>query len=252
MEHAAGARPPAARFCRITRFAQFHALGETANRAGNRKSHATVIWEARDRREVSARPSSRIGSREGWGATLRERGGMTSKLVGVRQICNSQRKDKGMAKNTIFLWYDKDAEAAARFYAETFPNSAVRAVHRAPSDYPAGKAGDVLTVEFTVAGVSCIGLNGGPTFKHNESFSFQIATDDQRETDRYWNAIVRNGGQESQCGWCKDKWGVSWQITPRVLTEALAAGGDEAKRAFVAMMGMKKIDVSAIEAARRG
>ena len=130
-----------------------------------------------------------------------------------------------MAKNTICLWYDKDAEAAARFYAATFPDSAVGAVHRAPSDYPSGKQGDVLTVEFTVAGVACLGLNGGPMFKHNEAFSFQIATDDQEETDRYWNAIVGNGGQESACGWCKDKWGVSWQITPRVLTEALAAGG---------------------------
>jgi predicted 3-demethylubiquinone-9 3-methyltransferase (glyoxalase superfamily) len=157
-----------------------------------------------------------------------------------------------MAKNTICLWYDKDAEAAARFYAETFPNSAVSAVQRAPGDYPCGKEGDVLTVEFTVAGVPCLGLNGGPAFKHNEAFSFQIATDDQQETDRYWNAIVGNGGQESACGWCKDKWGISWQITPRVLTEALAAGGAEAKRAFGAMMGMKKIDVAAIKAARRG
>jgi predicted 3-demethylubiquinone-9 3-methyltransferase (glyoxalase superfamily) len=157
-----------------------------------------------------------------------------------------------MAKNTICLWYDKDAEAAARFYAETFPDSAVGAVHRAPSDYPSGKKGDVLMVEFTVAGVPCLGLNGGPAFKHSEAFSFQIATDDQHETDRYWNAIVGNGGQESACGWCKDKWGVNWQITPRVLTEAMAAGGDEAKRAFEAMMGMKKIDVAAIEAARRG
>jgi predicted 3-demethylubiquinone-9 3-methyltransferase (glyoxalase superfamily) len=157
-----------------------------------------------------------------------------------------------MAKNTICLWYDKDAEAAARFYAETFPDSAVEAVHRAPSDYPSGKAGDVLTVAFTVAGIPCIGLNGGPRFKHNESFSFQIATDDQEETDRYWNAIVGNGGEESQCGWCKDKWGISWQITPRVLTEAMARGGPEAKRAFEAMMGMKKIDVATITAARRG
>jgi predicted 3-demethylubiquinone-9 3-methyltransferase (glyoxalase superfamily) len=157
-----------------------------------------------------------------------------------------------MAKNTICLWYDKDAEAAARFYAETFPDSAVHAVHRAPGDYPSGKAGDVLTVEFTVAGVPCLGLNGGPVFKHNEAFSFQIATDDQQETDRYWNAIVGNGGQESECGWCKDKWGLSWQITPRVLTEALAVGGAEAKRAFDAMMTMRKIDVAAIEAARRG
>ena len=157
-----------------------------------------------------------------------------------------------MAKNTICLWYDKDAEAAARFYAETFPESAVGAIHHAPGDYPSGKAGDVLVVEFTIAGIPCIGFNGGPTFKINEAFSFQIATDDQQETDRYWNAIVGNGGQESACGWCKDRWGVSWQITPRVLTEALAAGGDEAKRAFGAMMGMKKIDVAAIKAARRG
>jgi predicted 3-demethylubiquinone-9 3-methyltransferase (glyoxalase superfamily) len=157
-----------------------------------------------------------------------------------------------IAKNTICLWYDNDAEAAARFYAKTFPDSSVSAVHRAPSDYPSGKAGDVLTVEFTVAGIPCLGLNGGPAFKHNEAFSFQIATDDQQETDRYWNAIVGNGGQESACGWCKDKWGVFWQITPRVLTEAVAAGGDEAKRAFEAMMDMRKIDVAAIEAARRG
>ena len=157
-----------------------------------------------------------------------------------------------MAKNTICVWYDKDAEAAARFYAATFPDSAVTAVHRAPSDYPSGTKGDVLTVEFTVAGVPCLGLNGGPVFKHTEAFSFQIATDDQRETDRYWNALVGNGGQESECGWCKDRWGISWQITPRVLTEALAIGGDEARRAFEAMMKMKKIDVAAIEAARRG
>jgi predicted 3-demethylubiquinone-9 3-methyltransferase (glyoxalase superfamily) len=157
-----------------------------------------------------------------------------------------------MSKNTICLWYDKDAEAAARFYAATFPDSTVGAVHHAPSDYPGGKEGDVLTVEFTVADVRCIGLNGGPVFQHNEALSFQIATEDQEETDRYWNAIVGNGGQESQCGWCKDKWGISWQITPRVLTGALVAGGDEAKRAFDAMMGMKKIDIAAIEAARRG
>ncbi|QCN97733.1 VOC family protein (plasmid) [Azospirillum argentinense] len=156
------------------------------------------------------------------------------------------------AKNTICLWYDKDAEDAARFYATVFPDSSVGAVHRAPGDYPSGKAGDVLTVQFTVAGIPCLGLNGGPTFQHNEAFSFQIATDDQEETDRYWNAIVGNGGQESACGWCKDRWGVSWQITPRVLTEALAAGGEEARRAFEAMMGMTKIDVAAIEAARRG
>jgi predicted 3-demethylubiquinone-9 3-methyltransferase (glyoxalase superfamily) len=156
------------------------------------------------------------------------------------------------AKNTICIWYDKDAEAAARFYAATFPDSVVHGVHKAPSDYPSGKAGDVITVEFTVVGVPCLGLNGGPMFKHSEAFSFQIATDDQDETDRYWNAIVGSGGQESACGWCKDKWGISWQITPRVLTEALAVGGAEGKRAFEAMMTMKKIDVAAIKAARRG
>ena len=156
------------------------------------------------------------------------------------------------AKNTICIWYDKDAEAAARFYAETFPDSSVERGPPCAQRLPAGKAGDVLTVEFTVLGIPCIGLNGGPAFKQSEAFSFQIATDDQEETDRYWNAIVGNGGQESACGWCKDKWGVSWQITPRVLTEAMAAGGDEARRAFEAMMTMKKIDVAAIEAARRG
>ena len=157
-----------------------------------------------------------------------------------------------VAKNTICIWYDKDAEAAARFYAETFPDSSVEGVYRAPSDFPSGKAGDVLTVQFTVLGIPCLGLNGGPMFKHSEAFSFQVATDDQEETDRYWNAIVGNGGQESACGWCKDRWGINWQITPRVLTEALAAGGDQAKRAFEAMMLMRKIDVAAIEAARRG
>ncbi len=156
------------------------------------------------------------------------------------------------AKNTICLWFDKDAQEAARFYAATFPDSHVTAVHKAPGDYPAGKTGDVLMVEFTVLGIPCLGLNGGPDHKHNEAFSFQIATDDQEETDRYWNAIVGNDGQESQCGWCKDRWGLSWQITPRVLTEALAAGGGEAKRAFESMMPMTKIDVATIEAARRG
>ena len=156
-----------------------------------------------------------------------------------------------MSKNTICLWYDKDAEEAAHFYAGVFPDSSVDAVHRAPGDYPSGKAGDVLTVEFTVLGIPCLGLNGGPAFKHSEAFSFQIRTEDQVETDRYWNAIVGNGGQESECGWCKDRWGLNWQITPGVLTDALAAGGDEASRAFVAMMTMKKIDVAAIEAARQ-
>jgi predicted 3-demethylubiquinone-9 3-methyltransferase (glyoxalase superfamily) len=169
-----------------------------------------------------------------------------------RQLATIPAKEHMMAKNTICVWYDRDAEAAARFYAGVFPDSSVGAVHRAPSDFPAGKKGDVLIVEFTVAGVSCIGLNGGPQFQHSEAFSFQIATGDQQETDRYWNAIVSNGGQESACGWCKDKWGISWQITPRVLTEALAAGGDEAKRAFDAMMDMTKIDIAAIEAAIAG
>lgn len=155
-------------------------------------------------------------------------------------------------KNTICLMYDKDAEEAARFYAKTFPNSSVGAIQRAPGDYPSGHAGDVLTVEFTVLGTPCIGVNGGTYFKHSEAFSFQVATEDQAETDKYWNAIVGNGGKESQCGWCTDKWGLSWQITPRTLTEAMANGGDEAKRAFAAMMQMKKIDVAAIDAARRG
>ena len=156
-------------------------------------------------------------------------------------------------KNTICLWFDKDAQDAARFYAATFPNSEVTAVHKAPGDYPSGKAGDVLTVEFTVLGIPCLGLNGGPAFKHSEAFSFQIATDDQKETDRYWNAIVDDGGQESACGWCKDKWGLSWQITPRALTDAITdPDRAAAKRAFDAMMQMGKIDIAAIEAARRG
>jgi len=157
------------------------------------------------------------------------------------------------AKNTICLWYDKDAEEAANFYAATFPDSEVTAVHKAPGDYPSGKEGDVLTVEFTVMGVACLGLNGGPEFKHSEAFSFQIATEDQEETDRYWNAIVDNGGAESQCGWCKDKWGLSWQITPRVLIQGTTDPDPEvAKRVFEAMMPMKKIDIAAIEAARLG
>jgi len=157
-----------------------------------------------------------------------------------------------MNKNTICLWYEKDAEAAARFYAEVFPDSSVGNVQYAPSDFPSGKKGDPLTVAFTVMGIPCVGLNGGPAFKQSEAFSFQILTEDQAETDRYWNAIVGNGGQESMCGWCKDRWGVSWQITPRTLIEAMSMGGAEAKRAFDAMMDMKKIDVAKIEAARRG
>ena len=157
------------------------------------------------------------------------------------------------AKNTVCLWYDKDAESAAHFYAKTFPNSSVGAVHRAPADNPSGKEGDILTVEFTVMGIPCIGLNGGPNVEHNWAFSFQVATEDQAETDRYWNAIVDNGGQESQCGWCKDKWGINWQITPLALTNAFT-GTDRAaaKRAFDAMMDMQKIDIAAIEAAVRG
>ena len=158
-----------------------------------------------------------------------------------------------IAKNTICLWYERDAEEAARFYAQTFPNSVVGATHRAPGDNPSGKQGDVLTVEFSVMGIPCIGLNGGPVFKHNEAFSFQVLTEDQAETDRYWNAIVNNGGQESQCGWCKDKWGISWQITPRVMIEAYTSSdAAAAKRAFDAMMKMKKIDIATIEAAVRG
>lgn len=156
------------------------------------------------------------------------------------------------AKNTICLWYNGDAEDAAHFYASVFPDSHVGAVHRSPMDNPGNKAGDVMIVEFTVCGVPCIGLNGGPIFPHTEAFSFQIATDTQEETDRYWDAIVGNGGAESACGWCKDKWGVNWQITPRVLTDALAAGGKVAERAFGAMMHMQKIDHAAIEAAVAG
>ena len=155
-----------------------------------------------------------------------------------------------ISKNTICLWYDGTALEAATFYAETFPDSVVRAVHRAPGDYPAGKQGDVLTVEFTLMGIPCLGLNGGPAFSHTEAFSFQVATDDQAETDRLWNAIVGNGGQPSECGWCKDRWGVSWQITPRALSAAIASPDQvAAKRAFEAMMGMNKIDIAAIEAA---
>jgi len=157
------------------------------------------------------------------------------------------------AKNTICLWFDRDAEDAARFYASTFPDSSVTAVHRAPGDFPSGKQGDVLTVEFTVLGIPCVGLNGGPVFKHSEAFSFQVSTDDQAETDRYWDAIVGNGGEESACGWCRDRWGVSWQITPAALIRAITDPDPAAaKRSFDAMMQMSKIDIAAIEAARRG
>jgi predicted 3-demethylubiquinone-9 3-methyltransferase (glyoxalase superfamily) len=158
------------------------------------------------------------------------------------------------ARNTVCLWFDGTAEQAARFYAETFPDTQVTAVHRAPGDNPGGgKEGDVLVVAFSVMGIPCIGLNGGPAFRHSEAFSFQVATDDQAETDRYWNAIVGNGGEESACGWCRDRWGVSWQITPRILTEAIAdPDRAAAKRVYEAMMTMRKIDVAAIEAARKG
>ena len=157
-----------------------------------------------------------------------------------------------MAKNIICLWYEHAAEEAATFYAATFPDTHITGVHRAPGDYPDGKKGDALVVEFSVMGIPCIGLNGGPRFKHSEAFSFQVATDDQAETNRYWDALTTNGGEESQCGWCRDKWGISWQITPKALTEAMSAGGEVAGRAFAAMMPMKKIDVAAIEAAVRG
>jgi predicted 3-demethylubiquinone-9 3-methyltransferase (glyoxalase superfamily) len=158
-----------------------------------------------------------------------------------------------MTKNVICVWYNGDAEEAARFYARTFPDSAVTAVHHAPGDYPDGKQGQVLMVEFTVVGVACLGLNGGPAFKHSEAFSFQIITEDQAETDRYWNAIVDNGGAERECGWCRDRWGLFWQITPRALMEATTSPDKAAaKRAFEAMMGMMKIDIAKIEAARRG
>jgi predicted 3-demethylubiquinone-9 3-methyltransferase (glyoxalase superfamily) len=153
---------------------------------------------------------------------------------------------------TMCLWFDREAEAAANFYAATFPDTEVTAVHRSPVDNPGNRAGDVLLVEFRLFGLPCIGLNGGPAFPHTEAFSFQVATDTQEETDRYWNAIIGNGGQESDCGWCKDRWGVNWQITPRVLTDAIAAGGEEARRAFTAMMTMRKIDIATIAAARRG
>jgi predicted 3-demethylubiquinone-9 3-methyltransferase (glyoxalase superfamily) len=156
-------------------------------------------------------------------------------------------------KNTICLWFNGDAEEAAQFYAKTFPDSAVGKIYRAPADYPAGKEGDVILVEFTVMRIPCTGLNGGPAFKHSEAFSFQVVTDDQAETDRLWNAIISSGGEESECGWCRDKWGLSWQITPRVLMDALGnPDRAAAKRAFLAMMHMRKIDVAAIEAAVRG
>ncbi|WP_299653349.1 VOC family protein [uncultured Jannaschia sp.] len=157
-----------------------------------------------------------------------------------------------IARNTVCLWYDGGAEAAARFYVATFPESSVDAIVPAPADFPGGRAGDTIVVRFTVLGIPCIGLNGGAVFPQSEAFSFQVTTDDQAETDRYWDAIVGDGGRESECGWCKDRWGVSWQITPRTLSEALEAGGDEAQRAFEAMLTMRRIDVAAIDAARRG
>ena len=157
-----------------------------------------------------------------------------------------------LAKVTLCLWFDGDAEEAANFYAATFPDSSVGSVMRAPGDYPSGKQGDALTVMFTVLGIDCMGLNGGPGRPHSEAFSFQVSTDSQEETDRYWDAIVGNGGAESECGWCKDKWGLSWQITPKALTDGMLAGGEVSKRVFAAMMTMQKIDIAAIEAARKG
>lgn len=158
-----------------------------------------------------------------------------------------------IAKNTVCLWFNGEAEAAAQFYAQTFPDSSVDAVHLAPGDYPAGQAGQVITVQFTVMGIPCLGLNGGPAFSHDEAFSFQVATEDQAETDRYWHAIISNGGQASACGWCKDKWGISWQITPRPLTEGICdPDRAAAQRVFAAMMTMSKIDIAKIEAARLG
>ena len=186
----------------------------------------------------------------GFGSTLR-----MSLDRRVLHVVSPERTFTGMGAHSFHpsRWYDGTAEEAARFYAQTFPDSAVTAVHRAPCDYPDGKEGLVLTVEFTVLGVACLGLNGGPAFRHSEAFSFQIVTEDQAETDRYWNAIVGNGGAESACGWCQDKWGLCWQITPRVLLEATTdSDRAAAKRAFEAMMKMKKIDIATIEAARRG
>jgi predicted 3-demethylubiquinone-9 3-methyltransferase (glyoxalase superfamily) len=177
---------------------------------------------------------------------------IAEKLIPGAGAPTTNEERQTMAKNVICLWYNGTAEDAAGFYARTFPNSAVTAVHHAPGDYPAGKQGQVLTVEFTVLGIPCLGLNGGPAFKHSEAFSFQVITEDQAETDRYWNAIVGNGGAESACGWCKDRWGLSWQITPRALLEATTSQDQAAaKRAFEAMMGMKKIDIAAIEAATK-
>ena len=178
---------------------------------------------------------------------------MPSSCSGGHTVSGERRERSVNQKNTICLWYERDALGAAQFYAATFPESSVGEVMRAPSDYPDGREGDVLTVAFTVAGVRCIGLNGGPAFRHTEAFSFQISTDDQEETDRLWNAIVGNGGEESQCGWCKDRWGVSWQITPRALTEGMADPDPAvAKRVFEAMMEMGKIDIATLERARLG
>lgn len=157
-----------------------------------------------------------------------------------------------MVKNRICLWYDNDAEEAARFYAQTFPDTTVDEVVAAPSDYPDGKQGDTIVVNFTVMGIPCMGLNGGDTFKHSEAFSFQVQTEDQEETDRYWDAIVGNGGEESNCGWCKDKWGISWQITPKYLNDCMSQGNEVAKRAFESMMTMNKIDIAQLEAAVKG
>ena len=212
---------------------------------------ARVELALRDRIDIASAVAGARNTRRYDGDALRARWHPASRSA-VRVLVNDGRMDM-VSKNTICLWYDGTALDAARFYAATFADSAVTAIHRAPGDYPAGKQGDVLTVEFTVMGIPCLGLNGGPIFKHSEAFSFQVATDDQAETDRLWNAIISNGGQESACGWCKDPWGLCWQITPRALTAAITDPDPAAaKRAFEAMMQMRKIDIAAIEAAQRG
>ncbi|MGB7324594.1 MAG: VOC family protein [Rubripirellula sp.] len=215
-----------------------------------------LLLEARDLNHAIALMSKHPGVKMG-PFEIRPADEQINSLIAKRGVAFAETKQESTAampaKNTICLWYDGDAEEAARFYAETFPNSSIGAVHRAPGDYPAGKKGDVLTVEFTVMGMPCIGLNGGPGITHNMAFSFQVATVNQAETDRYWNAIVSSGGKESQCGWCKDRWGLNWQITPVVLSQGVTNPNPAvAKRVFEAMMTMQKIEVAAIEAAVRG
>lgn len=157
-----------------------------------------------------------------------------------------------VAKIQPCLWFDKDGEEAARFYAETFPDTRIDAIHRSPGDYPSGRKGDVLTIEMHILGMPFLLLNGGPEFEFDEAVSFQVATEDQAETDRYWNAITGNGGRASMCGWCEDRFGLSWQITPKRLTEYMAKGGETAERAFKAMMTMQKIDIATLDRAVAG